>query len=311
MSIEESSPSADKPSEARRGDGVIWLAQNNNDKSLLISGMNGVAERLLGYHAGEMVGRKFESLLSPRTAVSITEDLEYADDAPDFGDLFPRLRDVRMRHRNGEEISVNCSLNRMMSQGMNACFQLMIANDHEVAAAQKLRDFIATNLDGRKELDPITGLPNHKTAKEFLPLLKNYLSDSDMGVVFALIRLDRHEKSLARYGKEGCGQLLLHTYQCCRSTFRAEDLIFALSDHTLGVVLFDISRESSRVVLNRLRWKVSNYRIDFGGKPNFTITTCIGFDMLSGSAEEVFERCERAMAELDANERNMLVEITA
>ncbi|MES2984771.1 MAG: diguanylate cyclase [Pseudomonadota bacterium] len=295
---------------ARKGEGMLVVVQDNQEKSLIISSMNRSVEQLLGYEPGEVIGRKLETILSQKTALALTEDLEFTADAPDFGDIFQRQRDVRLRQRSGEEVAVNCTLTRMMASGMNACFQLVFPNDHEQTAARKLREFISLNLDGRKEIDEATGLPNHKTAKEFLPLLETYLAETNMNVVFALVRLDRHQKSLAKYGKDACAQLLMHAYHCCRSTFRAEDLIFALSDHTLGVVLFDISRESSRVVLNRLRWKVSNYRIDFGGKPNFTITTCIGFDMLSAKgAEEVFERCEKVMQELDPNERNTLVEL--
>jgi len=288
------------------------VMQNNDDKSLIISGMNETLEAMLGYGPGEVLNRKVETILGAAAAAAIVDDLEYTDDAPDFGDLFPRIRDVRLRRRLGEEIKVNCTLSRLMSQGRNACFQIVIPNEHERLAGSKLSDFIALNLEGRKELDPATGLPNHKTAKEFLPLLRTYLAESEMDVVFAILRLDRHQKSLERYGKDACAKLLLHAYNCCRSTFRAEDMIFALSDHTLGVVLFDISRESARVVFNRLRWKIRNHRIEFGGKSDFSITTCIGFDMLvAESADEVFERCELAIMGLDASERNALIETGA
>lgn len=299
-----------KPSEARKGEGVLLLVQNNADKSVMITGMNETLEVMLGYGPGEMLNRRVEAILGINAGKTIADDLEYVDDAPDFGDLFPRIRDVRLRRRLGDEIKVNCTLSRIMSQGQNAVFQIVIPNETERLAGSKLRDFIALNLEGRKELDPATGLPNHKTAKEFLPLLKTFLGETEMDVVFAIIRLDRHKKSLERYGRDGTNRLLIHTANCCRSTFRADDMIFALSDHTLGVVLFDISRESARVVFNRLRWKIRSHRIEFGGKSDFSVTTCIGFDMLVvESAEEVFERCELAIMGLDVNERNALIEI--
>lgn len=309
MTPEEIEPPVMNALAARRGEAVLLVQQNNADKSLIISGINETLETMLGYDKDEVLNRRLETILGKREAAIIADDLEFADEAPDFGDIFPRIRDVRLRRRTGDEIRVECTLSRLMSQGESACFQIVIPNEHERIVTTKLSDFIALNLEGRKELDPATGLPNYQTAKEFLPLLKNYFAETDVNVVFALLRMDRHEKSLARYGQAACTQLLMHVYHICRSTFRADDLIFVLSGSTLGVVLFNISPESARVVFNRLRWKIRNHRFAFGGKPNFSISTCIGFDLLD--LEDVggmLARCEEIMASIDVNERNMLVE---
>lgn len=207
---------------------------------------------------------------------------------------------------------MNCNLSRLLAQNGNACFQLVIPNEQERLVAQKLTNFITTNLEGRKQLHPATGLPNHKTAEEFLPLLKNYFSDAPVSIVFAVMRIDRFDKSVSRYGREACNELLKHVYTICRSTFRSEDIIFSLSDTTLGLVLFNISRESTRVVLNRLRWKIRSQRFAFGGKPDFAITTSIHFDLLDfDDISGVMKRCEDAMANFDAAERNALVELGA
>jgi PAS domain S-box-containing protein len=295
---------------ARRGEGMLVLVQNNQDKSVTINSINETLETMLGYGPSELINRKVETILGKNEAELIADDLEYDDSAADFGDIFARIRDVKLRRRLGDEIRVNCTLSRLMSQGQNAVFQLVVPNEQERIATDKLQEFINLSLDGRKELDPATGLPNYKTAKEFLPLLKSYFADSNVNIVFAMMRLDRFDKSVARYGEEACNQLLMHAYNCCRSTFRSHDLIFALSDRTLGVVLFDISRESARVVFNRLRWKIRNHRFAFGGKSEFSISTCIGFDLLDlEKTEAIFDRCEAAMAKLDANERNALVEL--
>jgi len=309
MSSEEISPPAINALAARRGEAVLLVQQDNASRSLIINGINESLEALLGYGKDEVLNRRLETILGKREAELIAEDLEYEDNAPDFGDIFPRIRDVRLRRRMGDEIQVDCTVSRLMAQGEKACFQIVIPNEHDRMVATKLSDFIALNLEGRKELDPTTGLPNYKTAKEFLPLLKNFYAESQVNVVFAMIRMDRHDKSLARYGREACTQLLLHVNHICRSTFRADDLIFSLSDSTLGLVVFNISPESARVVFNRLRLKVRNHRFAFGGKADFSITTCIGFDLLDlNDVTGVFARCEATMNALDASERNMLVE---
>ena len=310
MKPEEIEPPVASGVTARRGDGVLVVTQNNEEKTLTISLINEALETILGYAKGEILNRRIETILGTNEAQAIEDDLEYKDAAPDFGEIFSRIREVRLRRRLGDEIRVNCQLSRMMSQGKNACFQLVIPDEQERVSRTKMNEFIALNLEGRKELDAATGLPNHKTAEEFLPLLKNYYADTKADIVFAVLRIDRHKKSIAQYGPQAATQLLMHMHQICRSSFRSEDLIFALSDSTLGVVLFNITRESARVVLNRLRWKIRNYRIEFAGKANFSVSTCIGFDLLDfEDIPGVMSRCETAMAELDANERNALLEL--
>lgn len=309
MKPEEIEPPVENALAARRGEGVLLVQQNNADKSLIISAINASLESLLGYDEGEVLNRRLEIILGKREAELMADDLEYSDDSPDFGDIFSRIRDVHLRRRTGDEIRVECTVSRLMAQGGNACFQLVIPNEHERVATTKLSDFIALNLEGRKQLDHATGLPDRHTANEFLPLLKNFFADADMNVVFAMLRMDRHEKSVARYGRDACSQLMLHVAHICQSTFRADDLVFVMSDSTLGVVLFNISPDSARVVFNRLRWKIRNHRFAFGGKADFSISTCIGFDSLDlEDVAGMFNRAEATMIAIDANERNILVE---
>lgn len=299
------------PATGRAGDGVLVVVQNNEDRSLTITALNSVVEALLGYDKGEILNRKLEIILGKALGEMLADDLEFSPDAPDFGELFARVREIKLRRRNGDEIRVAMNTTRLLAQGRDACFQLVIPSEHERVKNSRLREFISLNLEGRKEIDEATGLPNHKTAKEFLPVLKNFVQAEAANIVFVVLRIDRFDKSVARYGKSACVELLRQTHQICHTTFRSQDLMFALSDQSIGVVLFDISRDSARVVLNRLRWKVKSYRFPFGGKADFSISTSIAFDMLDLETDAVLERCERAVATLDAGERNALVELNA
>lgn len=296
--------------EARRGDGMLVVSQHNADKTLIIDRMNSSAEALLGYEPGEVVGRKLETVLAPKTAEFLAEEIEFVDDAPDLGEVLSKQREIRLRHRAGNEVIALCTVSRLMAEGMNACFQLVLPNERETLSRQKIRDFIALNLDGRKQLDASLGIPDRKTAQEFLPLLRTYLTESGITACFAVMRMDRFDKSVARYGKSGCVQLLQHMANCCRATFRSEDIVFALTEQTIGVVLFDISRESARLVLNRLRWKIRNHHIEFGGKPNFSVTTTVVFDMINEDrGDSILSRSEEAALAISADERNGLHEL--
>ena len=310
MKAEKTVSESPSEAEARRGDGLLVVLQNNELQTVTIHRMNTVIEALLGYENGQIISRDLDTILGARTAQLLKEDLEFDDEAPDLGEILLRQREIYLKHRQGHEVKVLCTVSRMMAEGTSASFQLVIPNQRDVLAKQKIRDFVALNFEGRKQLDEASGLPNHATAQEFLPFLKNYLAESEIEASFSVIRIDRHAKNLARYGKPGANHLLQHAANCCRAAFRAEDMIFALSDHTLGLLLFDISRESARIVLNRLRWAIRNHHIEFGGKSSFSVTTTIAFDMLTvDTGDALLARCEEAIATVDVDERNSLIEL--
>lgn len=309
---ESQSLNVEHAAKARQSDGVILVLQDNKKKSLSIHTMNVQAETALGYSKGELVGRKFEVLLAPKLNELLAEELAYEPDTDDFGEIIARQRQLRMRHRLGDEMSLDFSLTRLGSEAGNPLFQLVLPNEREAFARQKIRQFISTNLEGRKQLDAVLGLPNRATAVEFLPLIRTFLAESNLPVAFAVLRIDRYEKAALRYGRDNCQELQKHVLQCCRSTFRSEDMMFALSENALGLLMVDLSRESARVVFNRLRWNIRTHRMDFGGKSDFSITTSVVLDMLTPTnSTELLKACEDAIANIPDDARNTLLELTS
>jgi GGDEF domain-containing protein len=299
-----------QPATGRRGDGVLVVSQHNADKTLLIRRANEAACNLLGYAEGELNDTPLQAVLGQRLLETLDEDLEYADDAPDVGELLSRQRELRLRHRMGNELAQDATVARLVAEGGDATFQIVLPNEVEIRSQKQLRDFLKLNLEGRQQIEASTGLPDRSTAEAYIGLLSNYTASNGMEAAFAVIRLDRHDKSVARYGRDACVELVRHVGNCCRSTFREEDMVCALSDHTLGLMLLDISRESVRVVLNRLRWNVRNHRIDFGGKSDFSVTISVSFDMLDAHhADSLLSRCEQAANDLDHDTRNYLIEL--
>lgn len=310
MAAPELSPVIAATPAARGSDGVVLVVQDNAAQALTIQSMNSAVETLLGFEEGEMNGRRLETILAPRLIDFIGEELDFTGDGPDLGELLARQRELRLRHRMGHELSTQFTLTRLVAQGGQSCFRIAIPNERDKLAAQKLREFIRLNLEGRAQIEADTGLPNRDTALSFLPLFQNYLAESEVSAAFAVISLDRHGKSMARYGAAGVAQLLQHIARCCKSAFRSEDLLFSLGRSTLGLVLFDIERESARVVLNRLRWAIRNRRIEFQGRPDFSLTISVVFDMIGHDERGVpLAACEAAADALDPDGRNTLVEL--
>ena len=297
-------------SEGRKGDGAIIVVQDNDARELRIEGINEAAAEQLAYSEAELKSRRLEAILGQRTAQALDEDLEYADDAPDLFDILSRHREVRFRTKSGQELAVATSIHRVMAEDKHARFQIILPDEREVRARDQLRTLFARSLEGHQQLDEATGLPNRATVEGYLRSIGHYMTESDTQAAFAVLRIDRFEKSVARYGKVPVNQIIQHVGNCCRSTFRAEDVVCVLGGPYLGLLLVDISRESVRVVLNRLRWNIRTHTIEFGGKADFSTTVSIAFDMLgSDNSDALLEKGEKAVAELDADARNLLIEL--
>lgn len=297
-------------SEGRKGEGVLVIVQDNASRQLTIDSMNERASARLGYPEGALNGRKLEVVLGQRTALVIDEDLEYDDDAPDMADVLSRQRELRLRDKAGKEFSVPTTIQRIMATDRNARFHLIMPDEVEGRARQQIADFLKNSLAGHTQIDAATGLPNRATAEAYLRSVGHFMAESNTQVGFAVLRLDRYEKSIARYGAQPTMQLVQHVANCCRSTFRSEDVICALNGPLLGLMLVDISRESVRVVLNRLRWNIRHHTLDFGGKADFSTTVSIAFGMLErDNSEQLLAQGEQAMSQLEADARNTLVEL--
>ncbi len=297
-------------SEGRKGDGYLIVVQDNVLRQITIDTMNESASQQLGYGMDELKGRKLEVVLGQRTAMAIDEDLEYSDDAPDMGDVLSRHRELRLRTSSGGEIVVPATLHRVMAEDRHARFQIIIPNEREGRARQQLKDMLKSSFEGQSQLDPATGLPNRATAEAYIRSVSHYIGETETRAAFAVLRLDRFEKSVAKYGAAPTNQLLQHVANCCRSTFRSEDVICALGGAYLGLLLVDISRESVRMVLNRLRWNIRTHTIDFGNKADFSTTVSIAFDMLDrDNSGHLLLDGEQAVVALETNARNTLIEL--
>jgi diguanylate cyclase (GGDEF)-like protein len=301
---------ADLAAKTRAGDGLLTLTQDDARKQWYIQGVNDQAAERLGYTPVELQSLPFDTVLGKKTSDALREIVEFEPGAPDLADAVRKIREFRLKHRLGDEFTVPVALSRVESRDNLAWFQLVLPNEREQRSQQQMRDFLKHQLEGSMALDPITGIPDRETARLFYSSLQHYLGTHEREAAFAVLRMDRHPKALTRYGTDACVTLLKHVINCCRSTFRADDVVCVLNDHMVAVFLPDLHRDAARVVLNRLRWLIRSHRLHFGDKSDFSVTVSIAFSMLSPrDLESSLEDSEDILLALDQNERNQLIEL--
>jgi len=266
---------------------------------------------MFGLDAASFEPVLLDTILAPKTLEVLNDMLEFEPDAPDLLDIIDKQRDVRFRLPN-DEITLPVKLTRIFSRDANGWFQLEISSlAEEARGVQKFTDLLKLNLESRQVISPQTGLPDRNTCLGFFEAVHSLLQSNEGTAAFVGLRMDRYEKSMARYGFDGCNQLMQHLANSCKRVLNNDDVMCQLNDKMLAVFLMNTSRESARVMLNRLRWLIRSHHIDFSGKPEFSITASVAFDMINErDGDGALTRCEEALEALDQDSRNNLLEPT-
>ncbi len=296
---------------ARKGDAAIIVCQNNAKRTVNIDDITEEAAAMLGYPAVELTGVPLQHVLGDAIVEAIEDYLEFEDSAQDLDEVLSRVRSFKLKAKDGALLPVDIKIDRTEARDAHHWFRLVVLDEREEREKDSMREMLQSNLEGRMVLDDVTGLPDRYSAEQAVELLNNYINSHKMKACFAMLRVDRHESNVEHYGKRQCLELLKHAGNCCRSKLRSDDIVCRVGDNLLAVLLMDITPESARVVLNRLRWFIHQHRIVFGGKSDFSVTISIGFMPMAGeSASDLLGIGEDAMGALDSDERNKLIDLS-
>lgn len=295
----------------RKDDIALILRQNNDIGAITVIDADEAFAGLCGMHREALINTPFMDLLGMKTHEYLSDAIDFTADGPDLAEVSQKIREFRFKVVSGGEIIRPFRVESIDSPDGHGWFRLIIAGDDQRAMREKLAQSLQEHFAGQATTSAETGLLTDEAAAAYLQMLKNVLPGREMDGCCALLRIDRFDKSLARYGKAGSLQLLHHVANCCKSTFRAEDVVCQINNHTLAMFLVDINHDAARVVLNRLRWNIRNHRIAFGGKEDFSVTVSIAFGSVLTPGESILERCKNKVESLSVDERNQLLELTA
>ena len=295
----------------RKDDIALILRQNNEIGTITIIDVDENFAALCETNREALLNTPFLDILGAKTVEYLTDAIEYGADGVDLSEACQKLRELRVKNSSGADIIRAFRVERIDSPDGYEWFRLILAGDDQRVIRDMLNQSLQEHFAGQASTSPETGLLTGEAAEAYLGMLKNVLPSRDMDGCCALLRIDRFDKSLARYGKAGSLQLLNHVANCCKSTFRSEDIVCQINNHTLAMFLVDINHDAARVVLNRLRWNIRNHRIAFGGKEDFSVTVSISFGSVLTPGESILERCKRTVEALTVDDRNQLLELNA
>ncbi|MCI5050437.1 MAG: diguanylate cyclase [Rickettsiales bacterium] len=299
-------------SQSSASEAYFVVCQNNEKESLkIVEASDGIAE-LLGRTRSEMEGNPLTNVLARHVCEAIDDLLEFDDFGTELDDVLKRVPHFKLTHYDGREIPFAMQIVRDQARDQHSWFRMHLKDERRQIEDDSMVKLIARNMEGVISIDESTGLPDRMAAEQSIRLLRNYVQSHELDVCVSVLRMDRYEKTIAKYGKVPCLELIKHLASCCKAKFRANDMVCFLSDTMVALILIDIPHETAPVVLNRLRWHIAKHRINFGGKADFSVTASIAYASLQpNESHDALALCVDELEKLDPESRNEIFDLTA
>lgn len=294
----------------RKHDAVIVVCQNNEKQVVEIAAMNNRAELLTGYRVDEILGKPLMDYLSPKLVDLIREEIRYSDPGFDFGDVLSKTFDFQFIHKNGEQMEFRLRLVRSEAVDRNPVFHLVLEEEAVYREHEAFKKILSENFKGHEVIDSATGLPDRHSLLKDLELVQYYTKKKEFQACFAVMELDDYEAMRTRSGEDFCQQALSHIGKLCRQKLRKEDAVGKMSAQAIGMILMQITPESSRIVLNRLRWSIGSIPLILNDGKKLEATVSVSFVMLDESdPEKLMLQCERQLQGGREKGKNLLHEV--
>lgn len=262
----------------RKNEGMLLVCQNNDARSITIQSLNGIMEQILGYREDELKGEELSKVLSPKHAEMLTDYVEYEEDANDLHAVLQKVAEIGLMRKNRSELKTVFKLVRAEAKNRHHWFRLLVedqeVNDEAVAFKQSVVD----NFKGHEVLDKESGLPDAASLAKDLELAQFYAESKNLRACYAYMRVDDFAELETTYGRQTAVESIYHISRVLKRNLRGDDTLGRVGDAAIGVILMDISLESARVVLNRLRWHISSdgFPLPNGApKKPLTVSVCL------------------------------------
>ncbi len=295
----------------RVDDAVLTVCQNNLSKSIEIMEISESACLLLGYSAAEITGRKLVNFIPQRLSELLDEYVEYEENSNDLGAVLSKVQNFSVISRNDEEKTFRLKVVRGESTRNKITFRLVLQDSIYRRKDEALRKIIQDNFKGHEILHPLLNLPDRRSLEKDIELAVYYHRKNAMHSSFLLIKPDNLEKLSTQYSQQQCLEFIKHIARICRSNLRPDDVLGAVSDSLLGILLLDAVSESTRMVANRLRWKISSQAYKFSDNSLISLSASMCYYDIDGdiSPELLVAKSIDKISAFDKDSTNILSEV--
>ncbi len=277
----------------RRNDAVLVVCQNNGTQRVEIAAINDQARKVMGYGNEEIVGRSLHELVEDSVKELLNDKITYVDNQEDVADALINVRNMKVLTRSGSHQEFRLRVVRSEVVDTHPMFHLVLEDERIAHESDSFKEVIKENFRGHEVLEERTGLPNRASLTKDLELFQFFAEKRETTACFAVMQLDNAAQMAAVMGAQVPFQVLKHLGQLCTQRLRNEDTVGLISGNALGLILMQITPESSRVVLNRLRWSAASMPVILDNGKRVDPEISIAFHMIGKSEPDIIlKTCE-------------------
>lgn len=281
----------------RSRDAVIDVYQDNDKKNIIIHNLNAAAEHVLGYNAGEIQGQSLGFILPERIFKLLNEYVEYEIGGNDVGAVLSKVPSFCIVNKHRQEISLRLKTSRNTPIDGHDQFTLVLQTAQNTRRDEAFRGLLKENFKGHEILDVATGLPDRASMNKDIEFVLFYVNKKELAASAAVIELDDYDVLRRQLGETGIAEIFRHMARLCKQNLRGDDTVGYLAPKRLGLILFDTTSDSVRMVLNRLRWLIAANPYNRNSDTPLTVSVSVSFRPLGSDVRdrEAFEHMEMIM----------------
>lgn len=294
----------------RSNDAVLTICQNNSAKSIEIIDISEAASAAIGYSRQELAGRLLSAIIPMRLSTLLLEYVEYHDNANDVGAVLSKVQNFSLLGKDGKEKNFRMKMVRGQSTRDQQHFLLVLHDVLNTRRDDALHKLIQENFKGHEVLHPTLAIPNRQSLEKDIELITYYHHKAGLSASLVTLQIDHLAALKKQYESLQSEVLLKHSARICRENLRPGDVISAINDTHIGVLLLDAIADSTRMVANRLRWQVAAQPYSLANNTMLNLTASMSYANIDGSlpAKELIDATLHTLNNLPEDATSQLVE---
>jgi two-component system cell cycle response regulator len=244
------------------------------DRRRTIRFWNAACERISGYCAGEVVGRRcFTNLLRHTDATGAVLCFGRCPMVDTMRDGRERGCRVWLRRRDGRRLAVDVRTVPMHDVGRRIIGAIELFTDQPALATQASAP---TEVERLVAVDPTTGLPNRRYLEVALPAAIGLARRRGEPAAFALIEIDQFDDAVARFG-ENAGERIVGTLAGrLASTAGAGETLCRFGSAQLAVLFGEAGGPQVQATLQRMGAAAGATPLELSDGARVPITVSVG-----------------------------------
>jgi diguanylate cyclase (GGDEF)-like protein/PAS domain S-box-containing protein len=231
------------------------------------------AERLLGWSAPEVMGKKMSDTVIPEDHRRAYEENINTWSAGTRSAIVGHRVETAALHRDGHEQSVEMMMWARRNGGFNAFI-------HEIDGAAPEQPDVPDRRAATVLIDPLTSLGNRQLLEKDLAIYEGQVARYGLRSCVALIDIDNFKRFNERYGREKGDEVIVAIAEQLTSHSRSGDAIYRVGGDEFICLLPDQTLETGAVAVARIRRNIAELAIPDEDSPTGFLTVSAGLALL-------------------------------